>query len=73
MLEVRTFITLIYYELLLTSCSFLAYTTYAFFEWSLVLLDVAFDACTMFDFEGFEITLTDVKGVTRGYVPWLPK
>jgi len=50
-----------------------AYTTYAFFEWSLVLLDVAFDACTMYDFEGFEIVLRDAKGVTRGYVPWLPK
>jgi Frag1/DRAM/Sfk1 family protein len=50
-----------------------AYTKYAFFEWSLVLLDVAFDACTMYDFEGLEIVLRDVRGVTRGYVPWLPK
>jgi hypothetical protein len=51
----------------------IAYTKYAFFEWSLVLLDVAFDACTMYDFESFEIVIRDVKGVTRGYVPWLPK
>jgi len=50
-----------------------AYTIYAFFEWSLVLLDVAFDACTMYDFEAFEIVLRDAKGVTRGYVPYLPK
>lgn len=50
-----------------------AYTIYSFFEWSLVLLDVAFDACTMFDFEGFEIVLRDVKGVRKGYVSWLPK
>ena len=50
-----------------------AYTIYAFFEWALVLLDVAFDACTVYDFEAFEIVLRDVKGVSRGYVPWLPK
>jgi hypothetical protein len=50
-----------------------AYTIYAFFEWSLVLLDVAFDACTAFDFESFEIVVKDVKGISRGYVPWLPK
>ncbi|KAF2400129.1 calcofluor white hypersensitive protein precursor [Trichodelitschia bisporula] len=43
-----------------------AYTIYAFFEWSLVLLDVAFDACTVFDFESFEIVVRDVRGVTRG-------
>jgi hypothetical protein len=50
-----------------------AYTKYAFFEWALVLLDVAFDACTVYDFEGVEIVLRDIKGITRGYVPWLPK
>ncbi|KIW02846.1 uncharacterized protein PV09_05902 [Verruconis gallopava] len=43
-----------------------AYTIYAFFEWSLVLLDVAFDACTVFDFESFDIVIKDVKGITRG-------
>ncbi|KAL1394055.1 calcofluor white hypersensitive protein-like protein [Phyllosticta capitalensis] len=43
-----------------------AYTTYAFFEWSLVLLDVAFDACTFFDFSGFEIVVKDIRGVSRG-------
>lgn len=50
-----------------------AYTTYAFFEWSLVLLDVAFDAVTVIEFESFEIVVKDVRGITRGYVPWLPK
>ena len=52
---------------------FLAYTTYAFFEWSLVLLDVAFDAVTVLDFESFEIVVKDVRGISRGYVLWLPK
>ncbi|KAI9670208.1 MAG: hypothetical protein M1831_006421 [Alyxoria varia] len=42
-----------------------AYTIYAFFEWALVLLDVAFDACTVFDFEGFEIVVKDIKGQSR--------
>lgn len=51
----------------------LAYTIYAFFEWSLVLTDVAFDAVTALDFEGFELVVRDVKGVSRGYVQWLPK
>jgi Frag1/DRAM/Sfk1 family len=53
--------------------NFSAYTKYAFFEWSLVLLDVAFDACTVYDFESLEIVLKDVNGITRGYVSWLPK
>jgi hypothetical protein len=50
-----------------------AYTIYAFFEWSLVLLDVAFDAVTALDFSGFEIVVKDVKGLSRGYVLRLPK
>ena len=50
-----------------------AYTIYAFFEWSLVLLDVGFDAVTILDFSDFEIIIKDVTGVTKGYVPWLPK
>jgi hypothetical protein len=50
-----------------------AYTIYAFFEWSLVLLDVAFDAVTAVDFSGFEIVVKDVKGLSRGYVLRLPK
>jgi hypothetical protein len=49
-----------------------AYTIYAFFEWSLVLLDVAFDAVTMIEFANFEIVVKDVRGVSRGYVPRLP-
>jgi len=51
----------------------LAYTTYAFFEWTLVLLDVAFDAVTALDFEAFELVIKDVKGSSKGYVRWLPK
>ncbi|KAK2873430.1 hypothetical protein FQN49_002388 [Arthroderma sp. PD_2] len=43
-----------------------AYTTYAFFEWALILFDVGFDAVTALDFEGFEITVKDIKGVSRG-------
>ena len=50
-----------------------AYTTYAFFEWSLVLLDVAFDAVTLMDFSSLEIVVRDVKGLSRGYVQRLPK
>ncbi|KAF2717396.1 hypothetical protein K431DRAFT_307004 [Polychaeton citri CBS 116435] len=43
-----------------------AYTIYAFFEWSLVLLDVGFDAITAIDFSSFEIQIRDVKGLSRG-------
>ena len=50
-----------------------AYTTYAFFEWALILLDVGFDACTALDFQGFELIIRDVHGASRGYVYWLPK
>jgi len=50
-----------------------AYTTYAFFEWSLILFDVAFDAVTALDFDTFELIVKDVKGVSKGYVRWLPK
>jgi hypothetical protein len=51
----------------------LAYTTYAFFEWALILFDVAFDAVTALDFETFELVVKDVKGSSKGYVRWLPK
>lgn len=50
---------------------FSAYTTYAFFEWSLVLLDVAFDAVTMLDFDAVEVVVKDVTGASKGYVEWL--
>ena len=50
-----------------------AYTIYSFFEWSLVLLDVGFDAVTAMDFSSFELVVKDVKGLSRGYVQWLPK
>ncbi|KAF7713047.1 Integral plasma membrane protein [Penicillium ucsense] len=43
-----------------------AYTRYAFFEWSLILFDVGFDAITVLDFEGFEIVVRDTKGMSRG-------
>ncbi|KAJ0424066.1 Frag1/DRAM/Sfk1 family-domain-containing protein [Aspergillus carlsbadensis] len=43
-----------------------AYTRYAFFEWSLILFDVGFDAVTALDFEAFEIVVRDVKGISRG-------
>ncbi|KAI9827631.1 MAG: hypothetical protein M1819_006920 [Sarea resinae] len=43
-----------------------AYTTYAFFEWSLILFDVAFDAVTALDFQGFELVVKDVTGASRG-------
>ena len=50
-----------------------AYTKYAFFEWSLILFDVGFDAVTALDFETFEVVVRDIKGISRGYVQWLPK
>ncbi len=50
-----------------------AYTTYAFFEWALILFDVAFDAVTALDFDTFELIVKDVKGSSKGYVHWLPK
>lgn len=50
-----------------------AYTTYAFFEWALVLFDVSFDAVTALDFKNFELVVRDVTGASRGYVQWLPK
>ncbi|KAI1881498.1 hypothetical protein JX265_000324 [Neoarthrinium moseri] len=43
-----------------------AYTTYAFFEWSLILFDVAFDAVTALDFATFEIVVRDVGGLSQG-------
>lgn len=45
-----------------------AYTKYAFFEWSLILFDVGFDAVTALDFEGFELRVVDTKGISKGYV-----
>ncbi|RAO65321.1 uncharacterized protein BHQ10_001333 [Talaromyces amestolkiae] len=43
-----------------------AYTKYAFFEWSLIIFDVGFDAVTALDFDAFELVVRDVKGVSRG-------
>lgn len=50
-----------------------AYTIYSFFEWSLILFDVAFDAVTAIDFQTFELVVRDVKGLSRGYVQLLPR
>ncbi|TVY71445.1 Protein CWH43 [Lachnellula suecica] len=50
-----------------------AYTTYAFFEWALILFDIGFDAVTALDFDTFELIVKDVKGSSMGYVYWLPK
>lgn len=50
-----------------------AYTTYAFFEWALILFDVGFDAVTALDFDAFELQVRDLKGTSKGYVQWLPK
>ncbi|KXH30196.1 Frag1/DRAM/Sfk1 family protein [Colletotrichum salicis] len=43
-----------------------AYTIYAFFEWALILFDVAFDAVTALDFSTFEVVIKDVKGASKG-------
>ncbi|KAI7864413.1 Frag1/DRAM/Sfk1 family-domain-containing protein [Spinellus fusiger] len=45
-----------------------AYTIYAFFEWSLIIYDVAFDAVTAIDFGDFEFTITDSSGRTSAPV-----
>ncbi|KAF9306288.1 hypothetical protein BGZ74_006794 [Mortierella antarctica] len=37
-----------------------AYTHYAFFEWSLIISDLAFDAVCMIDFETFEFRVVDI-------------
>ena len=39
-----------------------AYTIYAFFEWSLVLLDAGFDAVSVLDFDKFEFQVIE-KGL----------
>ncbi|CAO3619371.1 unnamed protein product [Mucor hiemalis] len=41
-----------------------AYTTYAFFEWSLIIYDVAYDAVTAIEFQNFEISIVDKSGAT---------
>jgi hypothetical protein len=40
----------------------IAYTTYAFFEWSLILYDVAYDAVTAIEFQNFEFSIIDKSG-----------
>jgi Frag1/DRAM/Sfk1 family len=46
----------------LVPASNIAYTTYAFFEWSLVLMDAGFDAVSVLDFDKFEIQVVE-KGL----------
>lgn len=48
-----------------------AYTTYAFFEWSLIILDVAYDSATFYDFNALEFRLVDVNGISEAtqYAP----
>lgn len=36
------------------------------------MLDVAFDAVTMIEFENLEVVVKDIRGVSRVYVPRLP-
>jgi hypothetical protein len=40
--------------------SLLAYTYYAFFEWSLIVSDLLFDAVTLLDFKTFEFRIVDM-------------
>ncbi|CAG8702252.1 1805_t:CDS:2, partial [Gigaspora margarita] len=47
-----------------TSLRYRPYTYYAFFEWSLILYDVAFDAITSFDFKNFQLAIIDVSGTS---------
>ncbi|ANB13481.1 Cwh43p [Sugiyamaella lignohabitans] len=42
-----------------------AYTIYAFFEWSLIVFDLAFDSISAVDFGSLEIQIVDTKGITR--------
>ncbi|KAF9429601.1 hypothetical protein BGZ76_001177 [Entomortierella beljakovae] len=42
-----------------------AYTYYAFFEWSLIISDLAFDAVCLIDFQTFEFRIVDI-GRTEG-------
>ncbi|KAK9463988.1 Frag1/DRAM/Sfk1 family-domain-containing protein [Lipomyces oligophaga] len=44
-----------------------AYTIYAFFEWSLIFLDVAYDSISALDFASLEIRIVDMTGITHGF------
>lgn len=41
-----------------------AYSVYAYFEWALIILDIAFDAWTAVDFKDLTITLTATKPIS---------
>lgn len=38
-----------------------AYTTYAFFEWALIVFDLMFDAGTLYEFKNFEIAIVSTS------------
>ncbi|KAK9458086.1 Frag1/DRAM/Sfk1 family-domain-containing protein [Dipodascopsis uninucleata] len=42
-----------------------AYTIYAFFEWSLIFFDIAYDAATAYDFGSLEFRIVDMDGITN--------
>ncbi|KAF9105486.1 hypothetical protein BGX27_009591 [Mortierella sp. AM989] len=42
-----------------------AYTYYAFFEWSLIISDLAFDAVCLIDFKTFEFRIVDVGASSK--------
>lgn len=45
-----------------------SYSIYAYFEWSLIILDILFDAWTAFDFSDLTIVLTSSKGLNFSVV-----
>lgn len=48
----------------------IAYTTYAFFEWSLVLTDVAYDSSTFWELSNMAIQIVDTRpSGTKGLRP----
>ncbi|KAJ2134015.1 Protein cwh43, partial [Coemansia sp. RSA 678] len=38
-----------------------AYTTYAFFEWALIVFDVMFDALAMVEFKALDLSILPAK------------
>jgi hypothetical protein len=48
-----------------------AYTRYAFFEWSLVFWDVAFDAGCMFELDHLQLLIVDTTRAENGKTGWV--
>lgn len=42
-----------------------AYTSYAFFEWALIVLDLAFDAGTLYEFKNFELAIVSSGSLSQ--------